>query len=162
MLLSCRIDKRQLGPCLPLEGFVLKEQNQQQSMAGGCLCGSLRYEINGRPRRTTNCHCLHCRRSSGAAFLTWLEFHPSSFRFVSGAPCRYESRPDVTRQFCGTCGTQLTYQHADEPDTINVTACSLDNVDTVSPEDHVWCSRTVPWVKLADGLPQYQVGKYDQ
>jgi hypothetical protein len=140
----------------------LNEQNQRQTMEGGCLCGSLRYEINGHPRRTTNCHCLHCRRSSGAAFLTWLEFHPSNFRIVSGAPCLYESRPSVTRQFCGTCGTQLTYQHANEPDTIDVTACSLDNVDTVSPEDHVWCSRTVPWVKLADGLPQYKVGKYDE
>ena len=148
-------------PCLLLEGLVMTEQNQRQSMEGGCLCGSIRYETKDHPRRTTNCHCLHCRRSSGAAFVTWLEFHPSNVRVLSGTLCRYESRTHVTRQFCGTCGTQLTYQHANEPDTINVTACSLDNVDTVSPEDHVWCDRMVPWLKLADGLPQYKIGKYD-
>lgn len=140
----------------------MTEQNQRGRMSGGCLCGSLRYEIEGHPRRTTNCHCKHCRGSSGAAFLTWLEFHPSNVKFVSGTPCGYESSPHVTRQFCGKCGTQLTYQHANEPDTIDVTACSLDNVNAVAPEDHVWCDRMVPWVKLADGLPQYKVGKYDE
>ena len=140
----------------------MTEQNQRLVMSGGCLCGSIRYEIDGHPRRTSNCHCQYCRRSSGAAFVTWIEFHPSNFRVVYGTPSRYESSPCVTRQFCGTCGTQLTYQHAKEPDTIDVTACSLDNLDAVSPEDHVWCDRMVPWVKLTDGLPQYKVGKYDE
>ena len=42
-------------------------------MEGGCLCGAIRYRISGAPHRTTNCHCLHCRRSSGAPFLTWIE-----------------------------------------------------------------------------------------
>ena len=130
-------------------------------MEGGCLCGAVRYRITGKPRRTTNCHCVHCRRSSGAAFLTWIEFDPSGLEFVSGTPSRYESRPRVIRQFCGACGTQLTYRHADEPDTIDVTACSLDTVENVSPEDHVWSDRMVPWVKLADGLPRYKLEKHD-
>jgi len=114
-------------------------------MEGGCLCGAIRYRIGGRPRRTTNCHCLHCRRSSGAAFVTWIEFDPREFELVSGNPARYESRPRVTRQFCDKCGTQLTYEHADEPDTIDVSACSLDDVQGVAPEDHIWCDRMVPW-----------------
>lgn len=144
-----------------LGGFVLTKQKQPEIMEGGCLCGAVRYQIDGHPRRTTNCHCLHCRRSSGAAFVTWIECHPSHFRVVSGAPSRYESRPQVTRQFCGKCGAQLTYQHADEPDTIDVTACSLDDVAAVSPEDHVWCDRMVPWVKITDGLQRYKLGRYD-
>ena len=140
----------------------MAEQNGRKRMEGGCLCGAIRYQIAGYPRRTTNCHCLHCRRSSGAAFVTWVEFRPSDFKVVSGTPSRYESRPQVTRQFCEKCGTQLTYQHANEPDAIDVTACSLDNVDAVSPEDHVWCDRMVPWVKIADGLPRYKLGRYDE
>jgi len=138
------------------------EHNERTSKEGGCLCGAVRYRIDGYSRRTTNCHCLHCRRSSGAAFVTWVEFKASDFSVVSGAPSRYESRPEVTRQCCGKCGTQLTYQHAKEPDAIDVTACSLDNVDAVSPEDHVWCDRMVPWVKVSDGLPRYKLGRYDE
>jgi hypothetical protein len=134
---------------------------ERNRMEGGCLCGAVRYQIDGQSRRTTNCHCIHCRRASGAPFVTWVEFQASDFNVVSGAPSRYESRPRVTRQFCGRCGAQLTYQHADEPGTIDVTACSLDNVDAVAPEDHVWCDRMVPWVKLSDGLPRYKLGRFD-
>ena len=141
---------------------MISKQKQQKSMDGGCLCGAIRYKIDGLPRRTTNCHCLHCRRSSGAAFLTWLEFRPSDFRIISGTPFQYESRPKVTRQFCGKCGTQLTYEHADEPHTINVTACSLDNVEGVEPEDNIWCDRMVPWLKISDGLHRYNLGRFDK
>ncbi len=130
-------------------------------MEGGCLCGAIRYRVEGNPRRATHCHCLHCRRGSGAAFVTWIEFDPSDFAVVSGTPARYESRPGVTRKFCGQCGTQLTYEHADEPDTIDVTACSLDDVDGISPDDHVWADRMAAWVKLDDGLPRYKRGRFD-
>ena len=39
-------------------------------IAGGCLCGAIRYEINGEPFRTANCHCDDCRRATGSAFAT--------------------------------------------------------------------------------------------
>jgi len=130
-------------------------------MTGGCFCGAIRYQADVSPRRITHCHCAHCRRTSGAPFLTWVEFDPSQFRFIRGTPARYETRPRVTRQCCSHCGTQLTYQHADEPDVIDVTACSLDAPGEVTPEDHVWCDRMIPWIKLADGLPRYKRGRDD-
>ncbi len=131
-------------------------------MDGGCCCGAVRYQIDGTPTRTTNCHCEHCRRTSGAPFVTWIEVELSQFTLVTGVPSRYESRPKVIRQFCASCGTQLTYQHTDELDVLDVTACSLDTLDPVTPEDHVWCDRMAPWIVLADGLPRYNVGKYDK
>lgn len=130
-------------------------------MQGGCLCGAIRYRIDGPSRRTTSCHCLHCRRSSAAAFVTWVELPSCAFKLLSGSPSRYESRPGVTRQFCGACGAQLTYQRAGEADTIDVTACSLDDPERVPPDDHVWCDRMLPWVKLSDGLPRYNRGRND-
>ena len=138
------------------------EKNQQNRLNGGCLCGYIRFQVDGIPRRTTHCHCRHCRRSSGAAFLTWIEYHSSDFKILAGTLSQYESRSGVTRQFCGNCGTQLTYQHVDEPEIINVTACSMDNVGSVSPEDHVWCERKVPWLNLGDDLPQYKFGRFDE
>ena len=134
---------------------------QEKQMDGGCACGAVRYRIGGTPNRTTNCHCEHCRRTSGAPLLTWIEIESSQFTIVKGAPSRYESRPEVVRQFCASCGTQLTYQHANELDILDVTACSLDALDPVTPEDHVWCDRMAPWIVLADGLPRYNRGKYD-
>ena len=138
------------------------ERGERTVIEGGCLCGAIRYRIDGPSRRATSCHCLHCRRSSAAAFVTWVEFRSSDFTLLSGSPSGYESRPQVTRQFCGACGTQLTYQRADEPQTIDVTACSLDVAEAVVPDDHVWCDRMLPWVKLSDGLPRYKRGKNDK
>ena len=90
-----------------------------------------------------------------------MEFPSSAFTLLSGLPSQYESRPQVTREFCGACGTQLTYRRADEPETVDVTACSLDDADWVRPVDHVWCDRMLPWVKVADGLPRYRRGRSD-
>ncbi|HXI02616.1 MAG TPA: GFA family protein [Candidatus Saccharimonadales bacterium] len=124
-------------------------------MEGRCLCGAIRYRVDGPPRRTAHCHCLHCRQSSGAPFITWSEFDPSTFRYLSGEPASYESRAGVTRRFCGRCGTQLTYQRVDDPDAIDVTTCSLDDAAEIPPDDHVWADRMLPWLKMDDGLLRY-------
>ena len=137
----------------------MAEHRRPMPIEGGCLCGAIRYRIESPSRRTTSCHCLHCRRSSAAAFVTWAEFRASDFSILAGSPSRYESRPGVTRQFCGSCGTQLTYRRADDPMTVDVTACSLDDPDDVKPDDHVWCDRMLPWVKISDGLPRYKRGR---
>jgi hypothetical protein len=131
------------------------------TLEGGCFCRAVRYRVEGIPRRVTHCHCLHCRRTSGAAFLTWVEFDAGGFSFIAGTPVTYESRPLVTRRCCGRCGTQLTYLHAEEPGIIDVTACSLDDPESLTPEDHVWSDRMLPWIRLADGLPRYNRGKVD-
>jgi hypothetical protein len=124
-------------------------------MKGGCFCGAVRYAIEGAIKRTTNCHCQHCRRTSGAPFLTWITVDTDRLRIVAGAPARYTSRPGVTRQCCAACGTQLTYHTDEDTDVIDVTACSLDSLEGITPEDHLWCDRMVPYLKLADGLPRY-------
>jgi hypothetical protein len=126
-------------------------------MEGGCSCGAIRYRIDGTPHRVTHCYCEHCRRTSGAPLLTWAECRLAQVTIIRGAPACHETRPGVTRQFCSRCGTQLTYQRADDPDSIDVTACSLDTPDAVTPEDHVWCDRQVPWLELADNLPRYRL-----
>jgi hypothetical protein len=136
--------------------------DETKFLEGGCLCGAIRYRIDGSSHRTTHCHCLHCRRSSGAPFLTWIEVFTPEFSIVSGTPSRYVSRPGATRQFCGKCGTQLTFQDVEEPEVIDVTACSLDNADVVEPEDHIWCDRMPPWLQFSDGLPRYKLRRSDQ
>lgn len=140
----------------------MTDQKKQKPLEGGCLCRSVRYRIESPPRRATHCHCLNCRRSSGAAFVTWAVVERSAFQVVSGAPSSYEARAGVIRQFCARCGTQLTYQHPSEPDEIDVTAGSLDGADILKPEDHLWSERMLPWVKMADGLPRYKHGRNDK
>jgi hypothetical protein len=122
---------------------------------GGCFCGAIRYRISCEPAQVAHCHCLHCRRTSGAPLVTWAVFDSSKFEYIKGTPGHYESRPRVRRQFCEKCGTQLTYQNLQNSAEIDVTVGSFDHPESVEPQDHVWADRMLSWARLADGLPRY-------
>ena len=68
-------------------------------ITGGCLCGWIRYEATGDPYNITHCHCLDCRRSSGAPFVTWATFKRNAFRILSGEPRELHWAGRV-RSFC--------------------------------------------------------------
>src|SRR3954447_2166605 len=125
-----------------------------QIIPGGCLCGAVRYEAAGQPYNLTHCHCADCRRSSGAAFVTWSSFRRTEFRFTHGE-ARVLLWAGRVRTFCPTCGTPLTFLAAPDADEIDVTVCSFDHPETVSPADHAWIEDRLSWIRLADELPAY-------
>ena len=53
-------------------------------LTGSCLCGGVRYEIDGELGAVTNCHCSLCRKMSGSAFSSGSTIPTASFRFVAG------------------------------------------------------------------------------
>jgi hypothetical protein len=123
-------------------------------LKGGCFCGGIRYEAGGTPFHKTICHCSIRRRTTGAPFVVWFSVPRSEFRLVLGAPTQFRSTPKGMRTFCPRCGTQLTFEHDDAPDEIDITTCSLD--DPERPDDHTRTSSKLGWVKLADGLPEHR------
>ena len=126
---------------------------------GGCLCGAIRYEASGA-HDVSHCHCIDCRRSSGAAFVTWAFFPRSSFRFTRGAPRQVEWAGRL-RSFCPSCGTPLTFLPHAGAELIDVTVCSFDDPEKIVPQDHTWVEDRLPWVRLADGLPAFPLENPD-
>lgn len=124
-------------------------------LKGGCFCGWIRYEAAGTPFHETNCHCSICRRTTGAPFVAWFSVPRSRFRLVCGAPARFRSTAKGTRSFCPRCGTQLTFEHDEFPDEIDVTVCSLEQPERLPPKDHTHASSRLGWIRLADRLPEY-------
>ena len=53
----------------------------------------------------------------------------------------------------------MAFEHDNHPDEIHFYAASLENPADFAPQYHVYCAEKLPWIKLADGLPQYQHGK---
>jgi hypothetical protein len=123
---------------------------------GGCLCGAIRYVAHGVPTVSMICHCDTCCRAAGAPVVAWLTFRTSDFSFVRGVPAEYRSTPPVTRTFCPTCGTSLTYVHAERPSEIDVTTSTLDDAGAFPPTYHAWLSDGVGWIRFGDGLPAYR------
>lgn len=115
----------------------------------------MRYEASGTPFHETSCHCTICRRTTGAAFVTWFSVPRSQLRLVRGDPTRFRSTDKGTRSFCPRCGTQLTFE-LEGLDEIDVTTCSLDDPNALPPRDHTYVSSKLGWVNPADGLPRYR------
>ena len=126
---------------------------------GGCLCGAVRYSVDGEPERSGICHCQTCRRAASAPSLPYAVFPSGRFAFSKGRPREYASSPSVTRTFCGTCGSPLTYRTADASDRIDVMICSLDDPGSVVPSCHVWVSEKVGWNHIGDGLPRHPASR---
>ena len=70
----------------------------------------------------------------------------------------YRSSGQVLRGFCAGCGTALTYRNEQRPEEIDLTLPSLDAAARFAPKMHVWVAEKLPWVQIADGLPQYPSG----
>jgi hypothetical protein len=123
---------------------------------GGCFCGKIRYEVEGSPNRVTNCHCTHCRRISAAPYMTWAEFELSKFTLTKGRPGHYESRPGATRQFCQSCGSQITFAMTKPDGYIYLPVGGMDEPEGIIPQDDTWARSALPWVHLDDSLPRYE------
>src|SRR5688572_29327511 len=136
-------------------------QASSEVFEGGCLCGRIRYRIAGTAGQTSICHCTMCRRASGAPLVAWATFQTDDIVWLSGEPRRFASSSKAERTFCGDCGTALTFRFHAQPNYTDVTVCSLDAPERIEPEDHIFTTTRLPWIRLADGLPSYP-GERDQ
>jgi len=126
-----------------------------KSWLGGCFCGEVRYQVSGQGTNLCLCHCTSCRRATGAPLVAWGTFARERFDVVRGRLVERCSSPEVFRGFCASCGTSLTYRHARRGDEIDVTLATLDDASAFAPAAHIWVQDKLPWVSLADGLPQF-------
>ncbi len=126
--------------------------------SGGCLCGNLRYEFEGKADSTCHCHCRVCRRTTGAAVVTWTTVAIEKFRFTQGKPEAFHSTKLGIRQFCPECGSHITFQHHDFADYIDIAVNSLDNPDKMPPDRHIWSARQISWAQIDSHLPKAQEG----
>lgn len=123
------------------------------SLTGGCLCGSITWELTGDPIATAVCHCTHCQRQSGGAFSVNLIGHESQLS-VAGDLAVYEDRGEhgddvyVLRKFCGSCGSPIVSALAKSEGVIAVKAGTLDDTSGVQPTVEAWCEHKQPWVDL--------------
>jgi hypothetical protein len=124
------------------------------TLQGGCLCGAVRYETQGKSLKVVNCHCAMCRRHSGAAFLTYVAFPSDRVRFTKGSLAQYRSSAHALRAHCARCGSPLTFVSETDRATVWLTAGSLDDPNAVQPTEHWYVASKVPWVRLDDDLPQ--------
>lgn len=121
---------------------------------GGCLCGAVRYTLHAPPKWTALCHCNSCRRAASAPVVPWMGFRPEQVTW-RGPRQTYKSSQHAVRTFCGTCGSQMSFESARWPGEIHLYGVSLDNPEAYSPQLHCYAAERLSWIHLSDDLPQF-------
>lgn len=143
------------------------------AVSGGCLCGAVRYTLARIPTDVAHCHCRICRRSAGAAFVTWATVERVDLA-CRGEVRWFRSSTLAKRGFCPACGTQLFFAQeiaesdggsplAEAPpadprgtETIDVTVASLDRPDDVRPTRNIWVGSRLAFLHGFDAtLPDH-------
>lgn len=124
-------------------------------LKGSCLCGAVRYEIQGRLPDATACHCGMCRRHHGS-----LGFYTSArldaYRIEGAEHIRwYRSSADAERGYCGHCGSKMFWR-ADGEDTLDVTLGTLDQPSGLKQRAHIWAASKGDYYEISDGVPMYE------
>lgn len=124
--------------------------------SGACLCGAVRWTLDGPLQSLAHCHCSMCRKHSGAAFVTFATAPLGAFRWTSGRQAIRSCRASELgeRTFCGTCGSPLPVSWP-ELGIVASPAGSLEGDLGVWPQSHMFVASKAPWHEITDGLPQY-------
>ena len=128
-------------------------------IAGGCLCGAIRYEINGEPFRTANCHCDDCRKATGSAYATILFFKEEQIKILQGTPKTFEhladSKNTMIKEFCSNCGSQVFGSGAMFPGVKDVTVGSIDDASFVKPEVNLYTDHALICSHIDDEIDNF-------
>jgi len=124
------------------------------TQTGRCLCGAVTYAFKPPIKWMAHCHCESCRRAVSAGFASYFCVRDGQWRWTGASPKTYESSPGVWRDFCGVCGSQMTYRAERYAGEIHFHAATLDDPTQFTPTVHVYTAEALPWALSDDGLPR--------
>jgi hypothetical protein len=125
-------------------------------LAGGCLCGAVRYEATPEHRDGYYCHCRMCQLAFGNTRAAYLNLRKDQVRWLQ-PPAYYASSKIARRGFCSHCGTPLSFEFLDS-ERMDLAVGSLDEPGALKPTEHFAVeSRIDNWFH-DDGLPQTRIG----
>lgn len=126
---------------------------------GSCLCGQVKFEIQGCFESFFLCHCKFCQKDTGSAHaanlfstkakLHWL-FGVDKIKTFNLAPTRH------TKSFCSECGSALPVQKKADG-LLVVPAGSLDTeIIDIKPNAHIFNSSKACWEVMLENIQRFE------
>ena len=124
---------------------------------GSCLCGAVRFEVQGGLGTPGACHCSMCRKQSGHY---WASTDvPRSAVTIHGAEnvSWFRSSETARRGFCATCGSFLFWDPIGT-DNIAITMGALESPTGARLQKHIFMADKGDYYDITDDLPQEEHG----
>jgi hypothetical protein len=126
-------------------------------LTGGCLCGSVRFEIDEPLVSANYCHCTRCQRRTGTAASASARVVPGSLRVVAGEELirAFEPPDGFAKVFCSACGSALWSEDPANRDVKGVRLGAIDGDPGIRPSHRNYVAYAAAWEPIPDdGLPR--------
>jgi len=128
-------------------------------VSGGCLCGAVRYEVEGEAEFAVLCYCRDCQRTSGTGHVPVLGARRSRVR-IRGSTRHYgvraESGQMAVRHFCPVCGSLLFGKSVEERDEVmSIYVGTLDDPSAFRPTAAICTRSRALWDTPVAGLREF-------
>jgi hypothetical protein len=146
-----------------VEGETLDDLERTAStpgrVGGSCLCGALRWEIEGQPMLMRRCHCLRCRRGRAHSHAANAFVAKDALHWTAGEhDVVVFALPDAklfSQAFCGACGSKAPWL-VEARGVWNVPGGSFDDDPGIKPTEHIFVGSKAHWNEIADGVVQWE------
>ncbi len=122
----------------------------EESRAGGCLCGGVRYTARGPMREVVACHCEQCRKSSGH-FVAATRVPAEALTLEKSESLRwFRSSDEAERGFCEVCGGNLFWRRVGG-DAVSIHAGTLDAPTGLRLTRHIFVADKSDYYDIPEG-----------
>jgi hypothetical protein len=121
---------------------------------GSCLCGAVRFSVNGHLRGVVYCHCGQCRKQTGH-FVAATNAQDAAIAIEGEEKIVWYAASDAAKRgFCGTCGSVLFWKYNKSAST-SIMAGAFDRPSSLNGESHIFVRDKGDYYEITDGLPQF-------
>lgn len=124
---------------------------------GSCVCGRVRYQVDGELEDFCHCHCSICRKIHGAAFASWGGILRDKFSWLAGGDevSKYAFSDNADSVFCPNCSSTLLVDFKPEADMLYLAMGTVDGEVKCPPGFHQFVDSKAFWHDISDQLPQF-------
>ncbi len=129
-----------------------------EPFTGACLCGGVRFQIDGSLHSARYCHCTRCQRRTGTGSSVQARFDAGALSYVAGEELvrAWVPADGFAKLFCSQCGSSLFSRSQADPQVMSVRLGVLDADPGIRPEWRQHVASAAAWEPIPDdGLPRY-------
>ncbi|MAF47913.1 MAG: GFA family protein [Rhodospirillales bacterium] len=123
-----------------------------ENYKGGCLCGSVRFELNEPPIWISACHCGTCRKRTGSDYGVSVVVDQSGVKEFTGRTKTHtrtgDSGKDVIYEFCPECGATVRWHIMLAPGRQAFAAGAFDDMSWMAILGEMYTAEAAPWGPL--------------